>query len=91
MAKTCTSMQEAHKPANEAISNNQAAPHQQDARSDLAQEVPIVGHRNDGALKSLDRLLQHFFAGDVQVVGRLCKVMGIQKTHGLCASSSIQP
>ena len=38
----------------------------------LAQEVAVMGARNDRALKRLDGFLQHLLAWDVQVVGGLC-------------------
>ena len=49
-----------------------AAPtHQQHPGCDLLQEVAVVRHRDDGALKCTYRLLEHLLARDVKVVGRL--------------------
>ena len=45
--------------------------HRNDARGNLAQEVAVVGHRDDCAGEGDERLFQHLLGGDVQVVGGL--------------------
>ena len=45
--------------------------HRDDARGNLAQEVAVVGHRDDCSGEGDERLFQHLLRGDVQMVGGL--------------------